>query len=580
MKRTILFVTLLGMSVAGLCQGRVVERTYLATDRDVYVAGDIIWCSAFCVDAQQGALSPISSVGYVELHDAATMVASAKISLLNGRGAGRLVLPTTLPTGNYRMVVYTSQNKAETGYDFNGIASKTISVFNVFSNERIKDGVEVVDPEAYAQLVAERSPVKPGMTNGVKPGMTDGVIPGSGRASVEVEWRDGALTLVNHGDKAATLSLSAFHDDGILSNGNPSIVDFMAGCRQVGPQRFDNTVIPEYEGEIIRGHITSADEETLAKLFGKYAFISTPSDEFDVYASVIDENGRVEFFTGNIYGNKEYICEIEGIDPSLNCFVELDSPFEGAVVEAAPMLRMSASIKDVLLGRSVAMQVERQFTSDTLLESLPVRPGADFGEDEIIYPLDDYTRFTTMEEVLVEFVQELRARRTREGARDIQVRLDDGTEPRFSKGRSLMMIDGVPVFDQQKIMDYDPLLVESINIYPHTCFIGSRSFEGIVNFVTYRHNLPSFKFGSNVRVIDFEGVPWPTAFTGASLREADGYPDYRQTIYWHPALELKPGETQVIPCKLPDYKGRFRVVVEGLSADGMALLAETSFTTE
>ncbi len=564
MKKTMLILTLLWISFLAFAQGRVVERTFVTTDRDNYIAGDIIWYSAFCVDARQGTLSPVSAVGYVELHDGKTMVASAKVSLLDGRGAGQLALPASLPTGNYRLIAYTAQNKAENGYDYNGLASKTLSVFNVFSTERVKDGVEVVEPEEYARLCEEGSPIKPG----------------SDRESLTIEWRNDTLVLVNCGDKPATLSLSVSHDDGILPNGNPTISDFTADCRKVGPRKFDDQVIPEYEGEIIRGHVTGFSEEMMSKLVGKYAFISTPSEEFDVYASVIDEKGRVEFFTGNIYGSKEYICEIEGIDPSLNCFIELDSPFVGAPVAPADKLPMSASLREQLLARSVAMQVERQFTADTLLDPLPMRPGADFGDDVIEYPLDDYTRFTTMDEVFVEFVQELRARRTRDGSRDIQVRLEDGTESRFSRARSLMMIDGVPVFDQEKIMAYDPLLVEVIRIYPHTCYIGTRVFEGIVNFVTYKHNLPGFKFGSNVRVIDYDGVAVPTAFTGAALESADGYPDYRQTIYWHPLLQLAPGQTLVVPCRLPDYKGRFTVVAEGLSEAGEPLRATTSFTTE
>ena len=40
----------------------LVERTYLSTDRDCYVAGDRIWCSAFCVDAATGVLSGFSSI--------------------------------------------------------------------------------------------------------------------------------------------------------------------------------------------------------------------------------------------------------------------------------------------------------------------------------------------------------------------------------------------------------------------------------------------------------------------------------------------------------------------------------------
>lgn len=561
MKKIALILAVL-LSAAGFAQERVVERTYVSTDRDVYVAGERIWYSAFCLDAAKGTFSPISNVAYVELHDGEAMVASGKVALVDGRGAGQLLLPAALPTGNYRLIAYTAQNKAERGYEFTGLASKTISVFNAFSGERVKDGVEVVSEGTYEGL---RSRIKSGMTK---------------EKTLEVSWKDGSLILTNHSDQAATLSLSVTHDDGILSNNNPTIADFMAQARKVGPRQFDNSIVPEYEGEIIRGHITGFSEAMIPELVGKFAFISTPSRASDVYASVIDDKGKVAFYTGNIYGNKEYICEIEGINPSLNCFIELESPFVNAPVAPVEKLHLSSAIEEALLSRSVAMQIERQFTGDTLLDPLAVRQPGLFGEDEIVYVLDDYTRFTTMEEVLIEFVQELKARRRSDGSREIQVRLNDGTIWTFSSLPSLMMIDGVPVFDQEKILQYDPLLVQEIRIYPRTYYIGKRSFDGIANFVTYKHNLPGFQFGNNVRVVDYQGVSWPTAYTGASLVGKDDYPDYRQTIYWHPLLTLAPGQTLVIPCKMPDYTGRFKVSAEGLAADGTPVQAETSFSSK
>ena len=36
----------------------------------------------------------------------------------------------------------------------------------------------------------------------------------------------------------------------------------------------------------------------------------------------------------------------------------------------------------------------------------------------------------------------------------------------------------------------------------------------------------------------------------------------------------------MIPCKMPDYAGRFKVSLEGLSAEGSPLQAETSFSSK
>ncbi|MGX8707340.1 MAG: hypothetical protein ACSW72_01150, partial [Bacteroidales bacterium] len=259
MKKTILFLGTLLFAATVFSQDRVVERTYVSTDRDVYVAGDVIWYSAFCLDASRGTYSPVSSVAFLELRQDDAVVATGKVALAEGRGAGRLAIPGSLPTGNYRLIAYTRQNVAELDYDYNGLASKTISVFNVFSNERVKEGVEVVSPEEYAAL---RFPAGPGMTG-------SGVMPGSDRASLEVSWEDNALKLVNRSGESVSLSLSVSHDDGFLSNGNPSIADFTAACRQVGPRHFDNAVIPDYEGEVIRGHVSGFSQEMIPELTGK-----------------------------------------------------------------------------------------------------------------------------------------------------------------------------------------------------------------------------------------------------------------------------------------------------------------------
>ncbi|MBQ4013242.1 MAG: hypothetical protein II607_04930, partial [Bacteroidales bacterium] len=216
MKKISLFLTAVLLSALVAQAGdRVVERTYLSTDKDVYVAGDLLWYSAFCVDVAKGTPSPISDIAYIELHGNGMLAATGKVALVNGRGAGRLELPASLPTGNYRLVAYTSQNKAESGYDYSGLASKTVSVFNVFSTERVKDGVEVVSDADYATTASTVTPDTP--------------------AGVEVSWADGAVNVVNKTGKALSLSVSVYHDDGILSPVNPTIADFAAACAQVGP---------------------------------------------------------------------------------------------------------------------------------------------------------------------------------------------------------------------------------------------------------------------------------------------------------------------------------------------------------
>ena len=563
MRKTLILLLLLASASFVRAQGPLVERTFVTTDRDVYLAGETVWCSAFCVDASTGLLSMLSGTALLEIHSARGRVAEAKVALTDGRGGGTIALPQSLPTGNYRLVAYTSQNRNEQGYHYDGICSKTISVYNIFSRERVEESVQVVE----SLPAAAESPADEGELT-----LT---IPDSFKAG-------SAFSLQIESSAAATVSVSVSHVDGLPGNANPTIGAFLAALPAVGTPAFSGQVLPDYEGEIIRGRIVGFNPGNQSALTDKYAFLSAPGNLSDIYASEIDSVGNIVFYTGNIYGQKELITEIEGIDPGFNCHIELESPFVAEDVTPPAPLKLCAGVAGILSTRAATMQIERRFMADTLQEYLPRRDNVLF-EDNVgrRYHLDYYTRFPVMKELFIEFVHEVTVRE-RAGVRTLHVAIQDGgSDPRYSRQPALVLLDGVPVFDHGKICDYDPLLVENIDIYPYIYFIGGRQFDGIVNFVTYKRTLPSMKFGNNVRVVNYQGVSYPTAYRRSVQPEdsaPSSYPDYRQTAYWHPLVRLTAGKPLSLEGLLPDYAGTFTVTVEGMTTEGKPLRATQMIT--
>ncbi|MBR5076835.1 MAG: hypothetical protein IKX28_07510 [Bacteroidales bacterium] len=530
---------------------RLRERVYISTDREVYVAGDAVWLSAWCVDAGTGRLSAFSKTAYVEVHSPTGLVQTAKIALDGGRGAGRLILPSTLPTGNYRLLAYTKLGASEEGFDpLTG--ARTLSVFNTFSTERTEGGVKVVTEAPRALPVPAA---------------------GSLRISADDAGTSGStrIVLTNNGSEKIGFSLSVRHDDGIPTYDGTHIADFIRNTRSLPAARgFDGSVIPEYEGEIIQARVTGTDAAGLRALQDKYAFISSPGNGEDIYTESIGADGSATFFTSNIYGDQEMFLEIQGVDRDNVCHLELLSPFLDLPAGDIPPLQLYGGWGRELELRGLGMQLEKNFDADTLYTALPARQHRIFDErDRTRYILDDYTRFPVMEELFIEFISELRVRRVN-GKRELQVHVSDNLGGYyFQSGYALVLLDGIPVLDHEKILSYDPLLVHHIDIYTEPYFLGIRSFAGVVNFVTYKGTLPSMQFEDNVRIVDFQGCSLPLAYTCAGVGR--DYPDYRQTLYWHPLLTLAPGESIAVECKTPAYSGCFEVFAEGLSASGEAV---------
>ena len=180
------------------------------------------------------------------------------------------------------------------------------------------------------------------------------------------------------------------------------------------------------------------------------------------------------------------------------------------------------------------------------------------------YILDDYTRFATLREVFVEYLADIRTRGRGEDL-ELQVRsfAREGGALGFRDLPSLILVDGVPVFNHSLVYNLDPSLVKRVDVYPFYCTFGRSMYSGVANFVTFKGDLGGIRFGDNVRILDYEGVATPVAFVPS---ESHRYPGERETLLWQPLVELSAGKELVLPLLKADEG--LVLVVEGLTAEG------------
>ena len=558
MKKTLLLFILSLATMALSAQNRLVERIYVTTDRSAYVVGDMLWCSAFCVDASgsEPALSHFSGIAYLELVSATGSEMTMKIALNQGRGGGAFRIPSSLPTGNYRLIAYTAQNRNETGRSFLE-EGKILSIFNTLSTRRVKGGVRVAEFGEYVFRDPEKQ----------ESGAVRALIGRQARTSTSVP-----LILENAGSDA-TLSVSVSLQDGINDPGNGTVADFLSRLPAPGSISLTEDVLPEYEGEILRGTVEGPDKDKVKYDQTQFAVISTAGAASDTYVSAI-RDGEAVFFTNNIYGDRELVCELLGIEEGKDCFLLMESPFLRPASADLPPLVLSPDLREDLLARQASMQMQRTAALDTLVDLLPKRENLLLkGTDAIVYHLDDYTRFPTVQEVVVEIVPELRIRKGKiSKEKEIQMLYTDQTGSlTYYMGDILVLLDGVVVSDHARLLDYDALLFEDICIYSAPYTLGAKFYRGIVNFKTKKNGSIALKFSDHTRVFDFQGASLPIAYTGRVLQEKD----YRQTIFWHPLIEVGAGSERTLQIRTPDLPGRFKVVVEGLDREGRPIYAET-----
>ena len=557
MKKTLLTTLLLSLAWMAFGQASV-ERIFVSTDRNVYLAGDAVWCSLTNMD-ENGRFSNESAVAYLELISADGTVCTAKIGLLEGRGAGSFRIPVTAPTGTYRLIAYTAINAAENGTPWQA-GSRLLTVFNSTSEARVTEGVEIVDEKAYEAL-------------STAPATPEGAL----ELSTRIRLQKGATSILNlhNAGTAASVSLSVFHDDDLLpaAQENTPGSFLRAIPRSVSLKK---AVSPENDGEVVSARIAGTilkNEDDIT-----YTTLSAAGSPSDVYMGRSDGSDRIRFYTSNIYGNREIVCEVSQLDRKEG-YISFESPFVLPDVGTLPKLRLSPAQRSDLMARKSALRAEKTLRIDTLITYMRHR------EDLMLsslskkrYHLDDYTRFPSVKEIIVEIIPELHLRTTR-GRQVLTLTIADALEKNFTRTDNiLVMMDGVVLSDLDLLVGFDAMLIEDIDIYDEAFLCGKYPFRGLVNFITKKNYVTALHFPANVRVLDFQGVAYPVAYNGA-VPEGKGQ-DQRQLLYWHPILQLDADSDYRLEFTAPGYSGRFKAVAEGFTEDGKPIHQEFTFEVE
>ena len=314
---------------------------------------------------------------------------------------------------------------------------------------------------------------------------------------------------------------------------------------------------------------------------GKYVYMSAIGNTDDVYVNKVDQTGMATFYTNSIMGRRDLVFEVLDDSKSVAQGTTAKDTAQGYNVEIIgreyarkvmeiPQLRISLEMDDALKERNRRMQISKMFEADTLFDMSKKKDNSFVGDTKpLVYNLDEYTRFENLEETLREYVKFARVR-------------DLNSRPELkvlwgAQGRCLALLDGIPVSDHAQILELDQQLIRQIVVYPKRYMLNNFIYDGVVNFVTYRGDMGGIKLAKNVSIVGYDGVSWPLAFFGVKVVENDDYPNFLSTVYWNPSVEVKAGGEFGFDCFMPAYKGKFRVVVEGLQGIGKEVYAVEEF---
>lgn len=125
------------------------EKLYVHTDRDFYLAGEIIWFKVYNTNPLSNKPLDLSKIAYIELMDVkGKAVLQAKISLEKGSGNGSFYLPVSLNSGNYQLRAYTSLMK---NFSADLYFEKTLTLLNTSLKPDKSSSASAVDIQFFPE---------------------------------------------------------------------------------------------------------------------------------------------------------------------------------------------------------------------------------------------------------------------------------------------------------------------------------------------------------------------------------------------------------------------------------------------
>jgi hypothetical protein len=331
------------------------------------------------------------------------------------------------------------------------------------------------------------------------------------------------------------------------------------------------TFLPELDGPVIKGRIVN--KSTGLPVDNITAYLSVPGTSFLLTPSVSNKSGDILFISKKIYNKSELIVQINSkVDSNLR--IEINPSFSDTF-SAKPVAFFSLPDiqKDQLLYRSVNMQADdiylaakkRQFILPPVTDTTMF-----YGYPDKEYNTDDFTRFVTMEEVLKEYVKELRVRKQNE---KFYFNIKNAPLKEFFVNDPLILLDGVPIFDAGTITAFDPLKIKKIEVLTKRYYLGSLVADGIISFKTYEGDLAGYELDPSAVVIEYDGLQNQREFYSPVYETNDQIesriPDFRNVLFWSPEIKTDAAGKAAVSFYSSELTGKFVVYVQGLTQNGL-----------
>lgn len=547
------------------------EHVFVHVNTTFLLTGESLYYKLYCFIRNQNVVSTLSKIAYIELAGKdGTIVFKHKIRLEDGQGYGDFFIPTSVPSGSYKLLGYTNWMRNGAISDF---FQADITIINPYQSNQ--SGIQMVNSVENDSIFNK--------------GQLVGQVISSKDANSSVYAGPIEISVGKKHFKKRTKVSLVLKGKNTLSNvsGNYSIsVRKKDSLKGVLPQRsneFFNTsaikeigyahgkdhsvYLPELRGELFCGKVEAVNDSY--RVNNLKIAVSVPGENTYVDVIATDAVGGFCFNVNEDYTGDKMVFQVLSDHPE-RYKVALKTEDHMAYSELTfNDVDISSAMKNEILKRSVHNQIEHsyfQFRPDSL-RSKPTEELFDKKERKV-FLLDNFTRFKTVEETILEIIKDVSTQRM--GKDDFVIKVKGFDYATASELLPFILLDGYFVQNHNALLKYDARSIESITVMQHKLIFGPEVFLGVLIIKTKKRNgkaiLEERAASSVITIFKPQRNKSYFAQSYDDVGPISKLPDDRLQLLWMP--NLRPSTDKInIDFFTSDVSGEFEIQIEGFTEE-------------
>jgi len=537
------------------------EKVYVHHTGPLMFTGEYLHYAFYCFNARTNRASNVSFVGYVALvNQQGEYMVEQKVRLENGKSQGDFFINTNVPSGNYKLLAYTQWMKNN---GLEQVFQDDLVIINPYQTDQ-----SALLPDDPQKMVSNQAaPIaQPLDSSVIQLKMEREVFGKREKVTMNLKNYKGQLGHGNYTIKVQKKSEMALQP---AMNAIVYATDYLDVEGETQKTVGDSIFLPEQRGELLFGKVTNAIGNPVE---GAKVVLSVPSEEFLLKFTTTDSNGNFYTYLRKDYKEDRAVIQInedaDDLEVSMGSTPNLD--VSGLTFG---QFYLKPEYTDVIEQRSVHNQLENQFFTvkpDSVLLGDPIDP-FEGGVRETLY-LDEYTRFPTFQETLVELLNYAGYRNNRSGSDYIRIAQDFETyNEEANVFPSIVLIDGVFIPDHEKIKDFDARKIASISLVRDQYGMAGEQYQGMMLVKTIDGDFfEEYAPAHGINVPIEKPMLKKNYFKQDYIMENEGdqhIPDYRRILFWEPHVAVSDND-MTFEFYTSDLTGEFEVVLDGFTTYG------------